>query len=1355
MPQDAYQIIMDTGNLLFGAQATTAALSKVSSAFTSLEAVQNKYNSKGQVTQQIFKGIGTDGEQLALTLGKVSGQWKILGGTANTAARDLQAVKEQMRAASQQAAAFNQLGNNVRGLQSSKDAERIVGTTLKPGGSAQEIYDYNRSLATLKQFVAENKISAASIQRVWNDVNAGTFRPYVGTLGELQQKLFSVKKAIADVGTEQERLTRQSQGFLLSWQSVFRFFEARFLYNAISDIGQSIRQGIDRAVEFEQVLGRITTLAPTLAGGYREWGESVKRVSVAFGVDATDAAKSYYTALSNQIGNSISEIETFTRATAEFSKVTAATAEQSNNLFSSAINAFGLAATDATDIAGKFFKAIDLGRITAQGLAGSFGRTAVAASTLGVRLEDLLAGLSTLSRQGVTDADAQTQMLNLFNKLIKPTEKLKELYNEWGVESGQAAVATFGFTGVLEKLNTELETGGVARLGELINDIRGLRGTFGLTGKGIQEFKRDLGEISNAQNDYKRAVDLTAETMGFKWAKQINEVKTAFTGLGQDAISVLVGITEKFASLTTLIKAATAAAITLGAVMAGRLLNSAIAAATAIQVNFLRAGVAVRGVGASMLAFLGPGGLLLGLGAALGSYFLLAESTADKVQRVLTESLEKTNRALEASIAEREKYFSRLAEDTAKAFRPILQEVASVRSKLSADVTKLGESLQGMKKKMDDLGSATNLAFDRVMEGVRENVSELKQITNDIASDLNKAFRNEAIADFKDSIEELSSGKQAKAINSEIANVILNAKQLAERANLSLLAGNEDEARSLIEESRAYYKYATSLESDLKATSKAAIKEKIAAQKELESLSKKDTERAREELDLRASIGRTQNEILANRKRPGSREDANERELLLTSRLAGEKAKLVELEKQREEARKRVSVATEDAKGIDINRQLADLRRQSADALDLQLTTAKKLQEIEENKVKILEDQKLQLNIALNEAADLITKDDLNLTADQVKQRTDGIIKRYQEAVKKIQDTAGTPFKVDTEGLFQLLQVTNAIAEKSQKQSQIKDADTLREKAIEQENRLLKEQNDLKNKTNALDTKRGNTTAELVSKIAGLGRLVEGQLTSDGIATKAPSAVVAQFNATVKELETIGKLLRESPQLVDQYKGRLVELSNAFNALQSGEGNVRLSSAFRLGFDRGTDKNEAIESFRGVLAALLATQDQLDATQKETQTVDKTVEDLRRAFKETGDAGVTAFSNIQTQVRSTISSLEALKAAAQVSGAVIQTQAGGGIPKFAGGGTTYGSDKINALLSPGEFVVNPAATRKFYSQLVAMNSGTRNYAGGGNVTTNVGDVNVSMQSSGNASTDVARIGKLLRREIRRGTVKLH
>ena len=74
------------------------------------------------------------------------------------------------------------------------------------------------------------------------------------------------------------------------------------------------------------------------------------------------------------------------------------------------------------------------------------------------------------------------------------------------------------------------------------------------------------------------------------------------------------------------------------------------------------------------------------------------------------------------------------------------------------------------------------------------------------------------------------------------------------------------------------------------------------------------------------------------------------------------------------------------------------------------------------------------------------------------------------------------------------------------------------------------------------------------------------------------------------------------------------------------------------------------------------------------------------------------------------------------------------------------------MLSPGEFVLNKQATNQMYSQLVSTNNRT-NFANGGS-TTNVGDVNVTLQTSGNESLDARAIGHALNREIRRGTLSL-
>lgn len=100
---------------------------------------------------------------------------------------------------------------------------------------------------------------------------------------------------------------------------------------------------------------------------------------------------------------------------------------------------------------------------------------------------------------------------------------------------------------------------------------------------------------------------------------------------------------------------------------------------------------------------------------------------------------------------------------------------------------------------------------------------------------------------------------------------------------------------------------------------------------------------------------------------------------------------------------------------------------------------------------------------------------------------------------------------------------------------------------------------------------------------------------------------------------------------------------------------------------------------------------------------------------------------------------------------------GGG---FAQGGlignsfNSFGPDNMLASVRTGEFVINPDSTRRFYSQLVAINAGRMpSFARGGPVgssVTNVGDISINVHDSGNPNATARAVLSVLRREYRRG-----
>ena len=93
-----------------------------------------------------------------------------------------------------------------------------------------------------------------------------------------------------------------------------------------------------------------------------------------------------------------------------------------------------------------------------------------------------------------------------------------------------------------------------------------------------------------------------------------------------------------------------------------------------------------------------------------------------------------------------------------------------------------------------------------------------------------------------------------------------------------------------------------------------------------------------------------------------------------------------------------------------------------------------------------------------------------------------------------------------------------------------------------------------------------------------------------------------------------------------------------------------------------------------------------------------------------------------------------------------------GTGRRASGG--IGIDTQTVKISPDEMVMNPAATRKFYSTLTAMNAGVQRFAGGGApINYNIGDINLTAATEG-GKIDIVSLGRGLKREIRRGRLKL-
>ncbi len=230
------------------------------------------------------------------------------------------------------------------------------------------------------------------------------------------------------------------------------------------------------------------------------------------------------------------------------------------------------------------------------------------------------------------------------------------------------------------------------------------------------------------------------------------------------------------------------------------------------------------------------------------------------------------------------------------------------------------------------------------------------------------------------------------------------------------------------------------------------------------------------------------------------------------------------------------------------------------------------------------------------------------------------------------------------------------------------------------------------------------------------------------------------FRAFSAEAEDFFELIKDAPQpaAIQQRRERQLIAQRANGLLVEEGGQIDLlAEAFTARVD-GLKEAETVQEQLNELAKLSNEISAVGLRTAEEQV--KTEETLKGSLEERKDLLI-EIRNLQ---------LDIAKAAGVEAADLNLIEP---INRADGGMAPHGSDTVPAMLTPGEFVMNAGATRKFYSQLLSMNQ-IKGYADGGEVTNISGDFNITVNGSGNPDADARAIGKKLRRGIRQRTIKL-
>lgn len=508
-----------------------------------------------------------------------------------------------------------------------------------------------------------------------------------------------------------------------------------------------------------------------------------------------------YFAYSAGVRGTEKELVAFTGQVAKLAQTVGSDVTPVMDAVTTMMNAYGLKVQDTGRLMDWFYQIVKSGKTTGPALAQSLGMIASTAASAKVPIDQLGAGIATLTTTMPT-SQAITSFNQAIMAFIKPTQEAAEVAAQYGFEMSAAALEQKGFIGMLEEIRQK--TGGnVAVMAKLFTSVEALKAALALGGTQFEFFNQVLKDFGSNAGAAEKGFSAIARSDNKKWEAMLVILKKVGTVLGDMTFQVLTlggaldPLYERLFALNSSsiksianIAAITAVIITLRKALTA--LQTAMSWATAqatIQgtaLFHLRAGLqgAAKSTGlltkanyllaASFRALkIGPVGIFLA--AIAGPLYLIrkeAAATEERLQELMSKA-EQARAKLSESTKVREQAETVRTEDTRKINR--LEELSKKNSLNAGELKEAGRLIQELKNHYGNFG----LTLDKTTGKIITQTEALKNYREQIRKALMDKLKAEE-TDIENTIQQKSNAikheyrfghSKDKEINTEFEKV--------------------------------------------------------------------------------------------------------------------------------------------------------------------------------------------------------------------------------------------------------------------------------------------------------------------------------------------------------------------------------------------------------------------------------------------------------------------------------------------------------------------------------------------------------------------------------------------------------
>lgn len=327
----------------------------------------------------------------------------------------------------------------------------------------------------------------------------------------------------------------------------------------------------EAAAQFETSTAMVATIADTSQKSLSSISKEVRSYSNETGEAASDMAEATYQAISASINTADAAAFAGTATKLAVGGFTSATTAV--DVLTTAINAYGLAASDATQLSDYLITTQNLGKTSVDQLAQSVGKVIPLASAYNVQMDNLSSAYAVLTANGIATAESGTYLKSMLNELGDTGSGVSEvLLNSTGKTFAQLMEQGYSLGDVMAMLGDAVD-GDSTAFNALWNSTEAGIGALSLFNAGADKYNSVLESMRTSAGATEKAYSTMADTTDKskqRMENAFNNLKISVGDVLNPALTqVYEGFTNVFAGMSDFVDEHPAVVAAISAIAVG------------------------------------------------------------------------------------------------------------------------------------------------------------------------------------------------------------------------------------------------------------------------------------------------------------------------------------------------------------------------------------------------------------------------------------------------------------------------------------------------------------------------------------------------------------------------------------------------------------------------------------------------------------------------------------------------------------------------------------------------------------------------------------------------------------------